>query len=78
MRGNATYELYSESDEGWFFGISGRPVKARRCLSCNHLALFCDPERPPLVALHRYSLRMLLVVIGIAAVVLGAIAAMSR
>jgi hypothetical protein len=78
VRGNATYELYPELDEGLIFGIRGRSVKARRCLSCNHLALFCDPDRRPLIALPRYSLRMLLLVIGIAAVVFGAIAAISR
>jgi hypothetical protein len=72
-RGAIHYELYSQMDEGWILGNKGRAVKSRRCLSCNHLALFCDPHIHHLLRVPRFSLRTLLAIATLVAVVLGLI-----
>jgi hypothetical protein len=72
-RGTNQYELYSQMDESGIVGITGRVVKSRRCLTCNHIALFCDPHYRPLIVLPRFSLRTLLIATTLVAVVLGLI-----
>ena len=72
-RGAIHYELFSQMDEGWILGQRGRAVKSRRCLRCNHIALFCDPQFHRLIRLPRFSLRSLLIGMTLIAVLLGAV-----
>jgi len=62
------YPLYSKIEGVGYFGLSGLRVKARRCLQCNHIALFAMERRK-----WRFSLRTLLIVTTVVAVVLGLI-----
>jgi len=65
MRGTNSGLLYSHMNEGWIVGMTGRQLKSRRCLSCNHLTFSCNTHRSPSI---RFSLRALLIVTTLVAI----------
>jgi len=75
QRGFNRSVLFSKRNEGWIFGWIGRPIQARRCVDCEHIAFFCDPTRGPWP---RFSLRAMLVVTTIVAILAALITMAAR